>query len=747
MPLILSAAFAWIGGAALGLTGLGGPGVALAAAVLALAALVSGRAPTVAALALVGAAALELGAAHRAADARCAARAASGGPWEADLLAPAEPGAFARAVLRPPPDERDCRVGAAIAVRTGEAASGSRVRIVRAQPSEGDRGLLLAEAMLEVVEGPDALERWRNRVAARLDRLFGPDAPMVRALLIADTRGLDADLRDRYADAGLVHMLSISGLHVAIVGGALLLVFGALRLGTAAAAVAAVAVTVLYVLAIGAPPPAVRSATLFTATQLATLVQRPVSPWGSFALGAVLPLDDLRTVLDLGWQLSVGGYAAIVVAGRVGRRLPESWQGWRAKVAKELIAGAMSTLATAPLVAWHFGRLSLIAPVSNIFAGPVIALLQPTLFLVMVLPDALGAAFVVDAARPLLRAMDGVAAVAARAPGAAVPVAPTLLGASLATGGTMALLVAGWSRHWARPLAVAVAAVALLAWVPDLAVPGERAVAELHLIDVGQGDAIALRSPAGRWVLVDAGRSWKRGDAGRQTVVPYLRRRGGPLAMLVLTHPHADHIGGAASVLRALRPPELRDAAYVEPSRGYRELLRTAAALGTRWQRVRPGEVVDVDGLQLEFLAPDSAWTVSLDDPNEASTVVRARYGDVRFLLTGDAEHREEAWLVANARDRLAADVLKAGHHGSSTSSGPEFVAAVAPRLALVSVGAGNTYAHPSTDVMRRFVEGGSTVLRTDQLGSVIVRTDGAWLEVEAAGARWRVARPLPGNP
>ena len=474
VPLILSAAFVWIGGAALGLTGLGGPGVALAAAVLALAALVAGRAPTVAALALVGAAALELGTAHHAADARCAARAAAGGPWEAELLAPAAPGAFARAVLRPPSGERACRVGAAIAVRSGEAASGALVRVVRAQPSEGDRGLLLAEAAIEVVEGPDALERWRNRVAARLDRLFGPDAPMVRALLIADTRGLDPDLRDRYADAGLVHMLSISGLHVAIVGGALLLVFGALRLGRSAAAVAAVAVTALYVLAIGAPPPAVRSATLFTATQLATLVQRPVSPWGSFALGAVLPLGDLRTVLDLGWQLSVGGYAAIVVAGRVGRRLPETWQGWRAKHAKELIAGGMSTLATAPLVAWHFGRLSLIAPVSNLFAGPVIALLQPTLFLVMVLPDALGASFVVDAARPLLRAMDGVAAVAARAPGAAVPVAPTLAGAALATAGTIALLVAGWSRHWARPLGVAVVSVALLAWVPDLALPGAR---------------------------------------------------------------------------------------------------------------------------------------------------------------------------------------------------------------------------------------------------------------------------------
>src|SRR5690606_27364330 len=98
-------------------------------------------------------------------------------------------------------------------------------------------------------------------------------------------------------------------------------------------------------------------------------------------------------------------------------------------------------------------------------------------------------------------------------------------------------------------------------------------IAEVHLLDVGQGDAIALRSPRGRWVVIDAGRAWGSGDAGRATVIPHLRRRGGELALLVLTHPHADHIGGATSVVRALRPREVRDAAFVERSPVYRELL------------------------------------------------------------------------------------------------------------------------------------------------------------------------------
>lgn len=760
MPLILRAAITWVAATAVGLGGtlgeslgrapVGAPengvaavAMALAGAALALALLVRRRgafAGGVPALGLVAAAGLLLGTDLRRADEHCLAVAATTREWTLRLRMPAEPGSFVRAEGV----THECRLLAWVAVRSGSAASGSVVRVTRAEASAGEDALLLRDAVLAVERGPGPLDRWRNRTAASLDARYGTDAPLVRALLIADTRGLSPELRARYADAGLVHLLSISGLHVAIIGGAMLLLFESLRLTRAPAAGAAVACTVLYVCAIGAPPPAVRSATLFAATAGSRLLQRPVSPWGAYALGALVPLVDPRTVLDLGWQLSVAGYAAIIVAGRVSRRrLPEAWRGWRRVLARELLSGVLTTAATAPLVAWHFGRLSLISPLSNLAAGPVVSLLQPTLFLAMLVPVRALADFTADAARPLLRALDLVAAAAASLPGASVVVAPTLWAALLAGGATFALLVAGWARRWRAPLTVALGALALLAWFPLGPALGTEG-AEFHLLDVGQGDAIAIRSPRGRWVLVDAGRAWRSGDAGRATVIPYVRRRGGEVALLVLTHPHADHIGGARSVLRALGVREIRDAAFVERSATYRELLGEAEARGTRWQRARPGERIDVDGVELEFLAPDSAWTASLRDPNEASTVVRVRYGGVRFLLTGDAERGEESWLLAHARDALAAEVLKVSHHGSGTSSTPEFVTAVAPRLALVSVGASNLYGHPSADVMRRLVDAGATVLRTDQLGTIVVHTDGRELDVESGGRRWRVARPLP---
>ena len=760
MPLLLRAAIVWVGATAAGLVGAAPTSGAVAGAVTTAIAIgvlvllwrergspgrsgadaVAVRHAALAALCLVGVAGVQFGGDLRTADARCLAEAVRARRWTVRLRADVMPGAFVRAEGV----GARCRLPVWLAVRGGRAPAGSVVAVSGAEPSAGEGSLLLRDARVALVRGPGPLDRWRNATARALDRRFGPDAPMVRALLIADTRGLGGELRERYADAGLVHLLSISGLHVAIVGGALLLLFQAARLSSRTAACAALGCTVLYVCAIGAPPPAARSVTLFAAATLARLLQRPVSPWGAFALGALVPLAEPRTVLDLGWQLSVAGFAAIIVAGRLGRRLvSREWRGWQRTLARELLTGMLATAATAPLVTWHFGRLSLVAPVSNLAAGPVVSLLQPTLFLAMLTPFAGGADFAADAARPLLRALDAVAATAASIPGASVVVAPTWFAAAMAGTAAAAVLVAGWARHWRAPLLVAAAALALLAWMPDPPATRGGGV-ELHLLDVGQGDAIALRSPRGRWVLIDAGRQWSSGDAGRATVIPYLRRRGGDVALFVMTHPHADHIGGAASVVRALRPRELRDAAFVAQSTIYRDVLAEAAERGVRWRRTRPGEVIDVDGMKVEFLAPDSAWAAALRDPNEASAVVRVRYGAMRLLLTGDAERGEESWLVSHEGSALAADVLKVGHHGSSTSSTGAFVDAVGPRLALVSVGATNLYGHPSSDVMRRLAEAGATVLRTDQLGTIIVRTDGASLEVEAAGVRWPVSRPLP---
>jgi competence protein ComEC len=492
-----------------------------------------------------------------------------------------------------------------------------------------------------------------------------------------------------------------------------------------------------YVTVIGAPPPAVRSAVMLGVGAVSRLAQRNTSPWASLAIGAGMPLLVPRTVLDLGWQLSVLGMAGLVASGALARRWIGRRRGeWRGQVLAALLASVVASLVSGPLVAWHFGRLSLIAPAANLAASPVVAVLQPMLFVALVFTPAPAIErFVADAASPLLWTLDAVASTASRVPYASVEVAPSLGIAVIASVCGLALIVACVSRYPGRSLVVAGASLAAMAWWP-LAPVRARGV-ELHMIDVGQGDAVALRTPRGRWILVDAGRAWRGGDAGRATVIPYVRRYGGSVAAFVLSHPHADHAGGAATIVRALRPDVFWDGAYIGTSDTYRDALAAVASAGVIWTRVRPGHTLTIDDVQLEFLAPDSAWTRELDDPNEASVVLRARYGAVRFLLVGDAERQEERWLLERDSLALRAEVLKVGHHGSSTSTTAGFLRAVRPDVALVSVGAGNTYGHPSAHVLASLAAQGVIVLRTDRLGSVVIRTDGVGLEIQAQGERW----------
>jgi competence protein ComEC len=593
----------------------------------------------------------------------------------------------------------------------------------------------------------DVLSRVRNRAARAIDATFGDDAPLARALLIADQHQIPTEMRDRYAAAGLIHMLSISGLHVAVIAAAMELLFQVARLSRRASLLGAFLTTIAYVAVIGAPPPALRSAAMLGVAMASRIGQRPTSPWAAWALGAWVPLFLPRTAVDVGYQLSVLGMCALVAAGALWRRhLASRLNGWRAKLARELITSLIACVVTAPLVAWVFGRVSLIAPISNLIAAPIITLAQPILFLALLVAPLHGVArFLAQSVHPLLFAFDWIAWRASSVPGAAITVGTTLITAVLGAITAGALVVACASKFPVRPAIIGLAALAFMAFAPALPSRPSHDV-ELHVLDVGQGDAILLKTDGGHWILLDAGPAWRGGDAGRSIILPYLLRRGGSLEAFVLSHPHTDHVGGAAAVLTAMRPKAYWDAAFAGGSEGYIASLAAAKQQGIEWHRVHPGDSIRIDDTVISFLAPDSAWTVGLKDPNLASTIALVRFGMVRFLLVGDAERGEEDWLLEHHRDELAADVLKVGHHGSATSSSDAFLDAVHPELAVISVGALNTYGHPSLDVIHALARVGAEVLRTDQAGTVVVRTDGLRLEVEAKGEKWELSRESPAH-
>jgi competence protein ComEC len=738
MPLVVIALGAYLAGL---LAGYAGSAIAIAAVIVVVAVIGAHRAPWVAvatsALALAGALAAGSAESQRV---RCTASLVRATSIRVVLDDSVAPGGYVGAETLP------CHGIAWIAVEFGEAAAGAEA-IASGQIVRTNRGLLVQHARITPTSVPGILDRVRTNAGHGIDRTFGSDAPLVRALLIADRHQLSPEVRDRFAAAGLAHILAIAGLHVGIIALAIELMLELAGVPRRRANIATIVTVVAYVAMIGAPVPAVRSATMLTALFSSRLGQRPTSRWAIVGLGAAQPVIDPRVVLDAGYQLSILGVLSMISAGMLARRLGVHRLSWFAKeIVVTLLGTTVATVGSAAVVAWVFGRISVAAPLTNLAATPLIVFAQPMIFCGMLLaPIHPLASLFADAAHPLLGMLDGVASTAAGIPWASIPVAPTAAAAAVAGVMSTAVIVACASRDWQRPAIVALAAAGVLLWLPFA--PTRSGQLELHMIDVGQGDAIALRTPHAHWILIDAGRAWRGGDAGRSTVIPYIGRRSGRLDLFVLSHPHTDHVGGAASVLHAMRPRTYVDAGFPGAADAYRTSLDVARRDHVHWVRAHPGDTLTVDGVALRFLAPDSAWTAALADPNLASVIVQARYGEITLLFMGDAEQPEEEWLLARDSALLRADILKVAHHGSRTSSSEAFLAAVQPRLALVSVGAGNSYGLPTPAIMRRLAVSGAQVLRTDRLGTIVARTDGHRIFVDAAGDTWELpprSRPPP---
>ena len=242
---------------------------------------------------------------------------------------------------------------------------------------------------------------------------------------------------------------------------------------------------------------------------------------------------------------------------------------------------------------------------------------------------------------------------------------------------------------------------------------------EIHFIDVGQGDATLILGPEFT-ILVDAGRH------DRNDVVPYLRSVGvQKIDLLVGTHPHSDHIGQFPQVLAAFPVVDVWLSGDVHTSRIFERTLDAILASEAGYHEPRAGEVYTLGQLRIEVIHPQQVT----GDFNNGSIVLRLVYGDVKVLLTGDAEAPAEHEMIARGHD-LSADILHVGHHGSSTSTSPEFLAAVNPKVAIYSAGKDNPYGHPHAEVIERLHRRGVKIYGTDLHGTIRVTTDGKSFEI-----------------
>ena len=549
----------------------------------------------------------------------------------------------------------------------------------------------------------------------------GERRAVIAGIVLGEDEGLERSLRDDFQASGLYHLLAVSGQNVAyVVVGAILLVW-LLGLRRAMGEAAALIAVVGYVLAVGWQPSVVRAGVAGCLASLAWLCGRARDRWYFFLVGAAVLLGwNPYSLLEAGFQLSFAAVAAILV---LVPRMEARLEGYPlpARLVPVLAVSSACGAVTAPILMMQFGRVPIYAVASNALAAPVVAPLLGLGLLCAALDPVLPAA-----AQALAWANGWLAAYLAAVARlfAGLPHAElTSWTAVAAMGAGLGLLFLLIRLPSPRPRRAAVLIAMLVLFVggwrllpADVRPPPDGL--RITFLDVGQGDAILIQVPQGA-VLVDQG-------GPEAHVADQIRGLGvRRLSAMVLTHPQRDHVGGAAEVLDEM-PVELAlDPAIPVESADERAARAAAARKGVRIVVARAGGSVRVGTLTLRVLWPDDGGSPG-EDPNDSAVVLLVSYGSFDALLTADAESN-----VTLPLRPPSVELLKVAHHGSADVGLDALLDFVNPRIAVISVGAGNDYGHPAPSTISALESHpGVAVYRTDLDGRVTVESDGSAIAV-----------------
>jgi competence protein ComEC len=584
-----------------------------------------------------------------------------------------------------------------------------------------------------------------------------PEAALGAGILLGVRSSIAPEINDAFATAGLTHVVAISGWNIAIIAA---LVAGMARPlerrpgGRWSSATVAAATVAGYVMLTGASPSVVRAALMAGCMLVARLGGSRAHAASALELAALVMLLAAPSVLwDVGFQLSLLATAGLIWFGAsVERRLP-GWPGW----IREPVALTLSAqLTTLPVILVNFERLSLVAPIANVLVVPfvpvamlfsAIAALSGLLLSMLPLPvvgDAL-AWFAGGASWLVLRVIVTLGTAVAAMPYAAVDAS---VPAPIAVAWLPILVLATWAlrsdrapeaadpesadsamgtavRRAVQPVPIVAVLVVILGIITFASRPDGR----LHLavLDVGQGDAILIETPAGATMLVDGGPDPELTLRRLGANLPFFARR---IDVMVLSHPHQDHVAGLVDVLDRFQVGALMHAGIAFENPANDRLLADAAAepmLDAALARAGQSFALDAT-TTVEILYPteaDAAAPLPEGDINNGSVVLLVRHGGFTALLTGDAEAAVEAALVGRGiLPRV--DVLKVGHHGSTSSTTPGMLEVVRPTAAVISSGVDNDYGHPAAETLATLAARPEiAVFRTDLDGDVEIVADG----------------------
>ena len=560
-------------------------------------------------------------------------------------------------------------------------------------------------------------DRARRHLAGSIaPGLTGERRAVLAGLVLGEEEGLSEELRDRFRSSGLYHLLAVSGQNVAFVAGGVLLVAWMLGISRLAAELAALAAIGAYVVAVGWQPSVVRAGVAGALASLAWLASRPRDRWYFLLLGAALLMAwNPYSLLEPGFQLSFAAVGAIFLAVPRLEGVLEGYPVPRALVGVLAVSAACG-LATAPILLAQFGSVPVYSILSNALAAaavpPCFGLALLTALLDQMLPPAAVAAAWANGW--LAAYIAACARLVGGLPGAQVSSRLALCVAALAT---VLVITAVWLPAWRRPrlaLVVGVGVIVLAAWKLQSAPPPSPPKGfRLTVLDVSQGDSILLQVREGA-VLVDEGPP--EAEVDDQLRHLGIRR----LALLVLTHPQRDHVGGAAEVIEHLHVDRILDPKIPYDSPDERAAMAAAQKQAVPVVQSQAGTDFRLGGLRLRVLWPDGAGTGG-GDPNLRATVILASYGKVDALLTADAESP-----VTVPLNPPPVEILKVAHHGSADDGLQRLLELIRPNVAIISCGRDNDYGHPAPSTVATLNAAPHLELfRTDTDGRIVVETDG----------------------
>jgi competence protein ComEC len=648
------------------------------------------------------------------------------------------------------------------------------------------RQYLARQGIVSVVEYPEipsvehgkgnralaAIHSLRRELSSALtEALPEPQASLGRGILLGERSALPQDLTDDLNATSTSHIIALSGYNVTLVAG---LVIGGLAwlVGRRNAALLALAAIVAYTVLAGPSPSLLRAAIMGALYIVATLLGRPSSGIVSLLVAAAVMTGlDPPVIQDVSFQLSFAAAAGLVLLVPLLRERaaqafsplradPRSLrQGLLGMLFETAIVTTAAVVSTLPLIALYFQRLSLVALPANLLVVPAFPFIMITSMLVAVggLVSGGFAALLGSVAWLGLAYMTETVRLLADVPFASLELRGFNMGHAVALYALIAVLVWAMSRRRPgqatatqllrplartaalanRPLRViptvwmagGLAIIAALVWIAVLSAPGDRL--EVKVLDVGEGDAIFIRTPAGHKLLVDGGPSGRLVSEALGEELPFWDRK---LDMVILTHPDDDHLAGLVTVLERYDVKEVVAGPQSAKTVTFAAWQREIDDKGIPCHIAKSGEWIDLGrGATLQFLwPPDDASPAAGDDENDDSVVIKLAWGRASFLLTGDLEATGENALLQSGVDPQAT-VLKVAHHGSAYSTSESLLRAVRPLVAVISVGEDNRFGHPSSATLERLDD--TILYRTDQQGEVSLSTDGErlWISVERA--------------